>query len=172
MKKVIAATLFAVAAAFSAPAAHQYEIGSDGLNIREPMSLKLLLSDDSFFRNDDLNRLNVRIIDGTAAGDGVMSGEFIAGESIATRTGSGETLFDQFALTEKDGSLTYLHFAGGRNHETIDIRFFDDISDRGATPVGQPLPGVLGALLLGGGVLGVLSIKRRKKTELPHGNDS
>ncbi len=85
-------------------------------------------------------------------------GSFSEGQKIGfylTRN-NGDVITD-FYFVEEDGKL-YLKFQKGTNGKDEMIL----ISDIGVTPSGQPLPGVLAALLLGGGIT-TYSMQRKRR---------
>ena len=173
MKKLI---FTAVLAAFAGSlfAAYQYEIEPDGIKVNEDMSLTIHVTDNSFFKNYDKFGYTVTNADGTtrtqsfdindATGKKFDLGDFTTGAKVDFFVEAGNSIYNQLSLTEKNVELTYLNVSNGSINDTFKIQI-----DGGAyhgpkppKPAGQPLPGVLAALLLGGGTVGAIVLKRKR----------
>lgn len=176
MKKIVLSLAFAVLTS-SLFAAYQYEIKPDGIKVNENMSLSIHVTDNSFFKNYDKFGYTVTNADGTtrsqsfeiddAKGKKFDLGDFKTGAKVDFFVEAGNSVYKQLSLTEKNVELTYLNVSNGSINDTFKIQINGGAyhGPNPPPPAGQPLPGVLAALLLGGGTLGAIALKRRKAAQ-------
>lgn len=99
---------------------------------------------------------------GKKDGETVDLGAFVEGQHIGfyLERNNGQKVTD-FFFKEQNGilTLTFNKNGGHGGDETIALAGITAITD--SAPSGQPLPGVLAALLIGGATFGVLRLRRK-----------
>ncbi len=177
MKKIIFMTLVLVSGILSAATQYEFIYGS----ISSPGYIQITQDLTSFsfatdfgsvgnagslgfytFTDDPANRVDGGTTFRKANGSTVALGSFTEGQKIGFYlTRNNGTILTDFYFTEEGGNI-YLNFVKTGNGKD-EILLFGSIIAGGDTPApsGQPLPGVLAAMILGGGA--AYSAYRRKR---------
>lgn len=158
--KLILTICLALLGAATALAVQQYDVNANGIRVNENMSVTIHVSGNNLFKNYDKFGFYVQNADGSyrnqtfsiadAQGKKFDFGDFAAGEEIKLYVVKGDNVFSDFSLSDKNGELVDVEFFDRNGKTETKFKFHVD----GGAPSGQPLPGVIAALLLGGGALG------------------
>ncbi len=182
MKKLLVSLLLTMICATTF-AAYQYTINSNGISIGENLNLVVQFTQNSFFKNYDTFGYTVTSSTGETRSETLNTsdvngkkfdlGNFSAGDTIAFTVGKGNVVSTGFSIAEFNGNNQYYLSAwttNGSINDTFQVKFTGTAtgggaaSNGGSAPSGQPLPGILATLLVGGGVIGVMR-KRRKAAQ-------
>lgn len=157
--------LFAMCLSVCASAAYQYEIDWSGIHVNSNSSLIVKFTDNSFFKNFDTFGYSINGEFGkefntdSVKGKEFDLGSFTTGDNIGFFVSQNGTYYNNFGLTSKDNGhyLFETWTSDWSSYQSFDVK----INGFDSTPSGQPLPGVLTSLALGGAAL--LAIRKLKK---------
>mgnify|MGYP000120194136 CR=1 FL=1 len=172
MKKIII-TLLLSCLALSGFAVHQYDVNSDGIVFNENMSLMIHVTNNDFFKsldsfgyyvkdgNGGYTRYGVFEVD-AAQGKKFDFGNFAAGEEIGFFIGKDNDYTTLFTLTQHSNAQYSLDALG--DEKSLNGNFRIQLRPGEYTgPAGQPLPGVVATVLLGGAGAGFFGLRKKWK---------
>lgn len=180
MKKTILVLfiMFTAVAVFAVP---QYSVGSDGVQINDDLSLQIHVTDNNFFKSVDVFGFYVQNADGSyrydsfntsdASGKKFDFGNFTSGEKVQFFSLTGDKIYTGITL-KPHGAAQYTLTIPGVDTYRVQLTSGEYTgsnpgggSSGGGTPgpSGQPLPGVLAALMIGGVMYGAKQLRNRSK---------
>lgn len=178
MKKLLVGLILFAVGMVPAFAAYQYDINSDGIGINENLSLVIHVTGNDLFKNFDQFGYTVQNADGTTRsetfnladvnGKQFEFGNFTAGEKVGFFVVKNGVVTTDFELSGHSDAQSLLSFytASGKVYTSFRIQVaageYTGKTD-GNAPSGQPLPGVLAAVLIGGGAIGAMRLRRRRR---------
>ncbi len=182
--KYLAVFLIAFCATFSSFGAFQYG-GENSFYITETASLSVQVTGNDLFKNYNVFGYQVVSADGStrtvemptanANGKKFDLGSFNTGDTVSFFVVKNGEYSTDFQLTKTDGNNHFNLEVWGANWSgatVFEIKInggeaiaFNpaDPSGGGTSPTGQPLPGILASLLIGGSVLGIARRARKKQ---------